>query len=125
MRLVPPGSPPNQVTVESAPGSWIDATPLDSQLDGGGFGWFQRTYPNTTWLTLTAPSSHNGNPFVGWKLDGGELVQGRAITFIVNNAEHSAKAVFKKVNGCGLGFELALLVLPLMWLHGRRRRTRA
>ncbi|MCP4845631.1 MAG: hypothetical protein GY901_11100, partial [Actinomycetia bacterium] len=30
VRLVPPGSPPNQVTVESAPGSWIDATPLDN-----------------------------------------------------------------------------------------------
>jgi formylglycine-generating enzyme required for sulfatase activity len=125
VRLVPPGSPPNQVTVKSIPGSWIDATPLDNQLDGGGFGSFQRTYPHTTVLTLTAPPGHNGIAFVGWKVDGGELVEERAITLVVNNAEHVAKAVFKLVISCGLGFELALLVPPLMWLHGRRRRTAA
>jgi len=122
VRLVPPGTPPGQVSVQSAEGSWVDATPLDNNLDGGGFGSFQRTYPHTTWLTLTAPSGHNGNPFVGWKLDGGEIVQGRSITFVVNNAEHTARAVFKKANSCGLGVELALLVPPLMWLYGRRRR---
>ena len=94
-------------------------------LDGGGFGSFRRTYPHTTVLTLTAPSGHNGSPFVGWKLDGGELVQERAITLVVNNAEHTAKAVFKKASGCGLGFELALVVPLLMWLCGRRRSARA
>jgi hypothetical protein len=125
VRLVPPGSPPNQVSVESIAGGWVDATPLDDQLDGGGFGSFQRTYPHTTVLTLTAPSIHDGNPFVGWRVDGDELVYQSTITLVVNNAEHVAKAVFKKADSCGLGFELALLVPPLMWLYGRRRGRRA
>jgi hypothetical protein len=74
-------------------------------------------------LTLTAPPGHNGIAFVGWKLDGGELVKERAITLVVNNAEHTVKAVFWP--GCGLGMELALLVPPLMWLHDRRKRKKA
>ena len=63
------------MTVQSIAGGWVDAIPLDNNLDGGGFGSFKRSYPNTTWLTLTAPSSHDGNPFVGWRLDEGDLVQ--------------------------------------------------
>lgn len=122
VRLVPPGSPPNQVTVQSMAGAWTDATPVDNQLDGGGFGSFQRTYPHTTVLTLTGPSGHNGNPFVGWRLDGGDLVQGRSITLVVNNAEHTAKAVFKQTGSCGLGVELVFVLPAFIWLQGRSRR---
>ncbi len=63
--------------MQSIAGAWVDATPLDNNLDGGEFGSFKRAYSHTTVLTLTAPTGHNGNPFVGWKLDEGELVQER------------------------------------------------
>jgi len=123
VRLVPPGSPPNRVTLQSIAGGWIHATPLDNSLDGGGFGSFERIYPHTTVLTLTAPSGHNGNKFVGWKLDEGELVQTEAITLVVNNSEHTAEAVFKQAGNCGLGVELVFLVPLLLWLRQRRRRA--
>jgi len=125
VRLVPPGSPPNQVTVQSIAGGWVDAAPLDNNLDEGGFGSFQRTYPHTTVLTLTAPSGHNGNKFVGWKLDADELVQGNEITLVVNSSEHTAEAVFKKAGNCGIGYELILLLPPLLWLRQRWRRCSA
>jgi hypothetical protein len=74
-------------------------------------------------LTLTAPSGRNGNKFVGWKLDEGELIQRREITLVVNNSEHTAEAVFKRAGNCGIGYELVLPLPPLMWLRGRRRRV--
>ena len=121
MRLVPPGSPPGLVAVQSRGGKWTDATPLDNSLDGGGFGSFERTYPHSTVVTLTAESSDNPDTFAGWKLDGGELVRERTVTFVVNDAEHIAEAVFR-TGGCGLGFELLLLLPALAWQRRRLRR---
>lgn len=71
VRLVPPGMPPGQLVVTSnVPGVWIDSSPLDLQLDGGGFTHFERTYPETTVVTLTAPESVNGEPFNRWIVEG-------------------------------------------------------
>ena len=38
IRLVPPGTPPGMMQVQTGTqGAWIDATPLDLQLDGGSY----------------------------------------------------------------------------------------
>jgi hypothetical protein len=71
VRLVPPGTAPGLLYVESSPsGAWIDASPLDETLDGGGFADFERTYPLTTVVTLTAGMSMYGQSFMAWRIDG-------------------------------------------------------
>ena len=71
VRLVPPGTPPGLLAVDSnVAGVFIDAAPLDNQLDGGGFPDFARTYPAGTVVTLTAPPTHEGSIFVGWLING-------------------------------------------------------
>ena len=72
VRLVPPGSPPGLLAVLQ-PGvgqAYVEISPLDDQLDGGGFGDFERTFPQSTVSTLEAPDSAGEKQFVGWKLDG-------------------------------------------------------
>ena len=68
IRLVPPGTPPGMMTASSnLPGIWLDAAPLDSHFDGGGFTFFSRTYPLSTEVTVSAPLYPANHP--GWILD--------------------------------------------------------
>jgi hypothetical protein len=84
VRLVPPGTPPGQVFMTSnLTGAWVDVAPLDNTLDGGGFANFTRTYPQLTVLTLTAPESHLGRAFVGWRINGGPLVTEPGIPLVI------------------------------------------
>jgi hypothetical protein len=128
VRLVPPGSPPGLawVTAPNAAGAWIEVTPLDNQIDGGGFAPFERTYPQSTQLVVTAAAQYKGRPLNGWQVDGGPVIGGTSTTLVVAEEVHTLVAVYKapRSNRCGLGAELALLVPPLIWLHGRRRRPR-
>ncbi len=56
----------------NARGVWVDVTPLDDLLDGGGIAasGFVRTFPLTTVVTLTAHASQDGQPLAGWKING-------------------------------------------------------
>ena len=106
VRLVPPGTPPGAVAVGSnVSGVFIDVTPLDSTLDGGGFANFERTYPLTTVVTLTAPETHPGWVFVGWLYNpgphqgGGGLYLDRTFEIIINDKEFWLKAIYLPATG--------------------------
>ncbi|MCH8153535.1 MAG: FG-GAP repeat protein [Planctomycetes bacterium] len=98
IRLVPPGTPPGMLAVGSnLPGAWLDASPLDLQLDGGGFvsvdGDFERTYPQTTVVTLTAAAAYHDWVFSGWLTDGG-LRPGQTIEITIHGEQQSVKALY-------------------------------
>ncbi|MCZ6852027.1 MAG: hypothetical protein O7F17_10340, partial [Planctomycetota bacterium] len=89
----------------NAPGVFIDVTPLDGTLEGGGFQNFERVYPLTTVVTLTAPETHPGWVFVGWLLNGGShtgfhqsggdgLHLDPTIEVIVTDKEFSLRAIY-------------------------------
>jgi hypothetical protein len=71
IRLVPPGTPPALLMVSSNQnGAWIDVSPLDSTLDGGGFCNFERVFPVGSVVTLSAPPEFQGRSFIVWKVNG-------------------------------------------------------
>lgn len=71
VRLVPTGSGAVPVLVDGgAAGSWVDVSPLDSTLDGGGFGSFVRSFPGSTVVTLGAAEAFNGQAFIVWEING-------------------------------------------------------
>ncbi|MHC4416240.1 MAG: FG-GAP repeat domain-containing protein [Planctomycetota bacterium] len=102
IRLVPPGVAPGLLAVGSnAPGVFIEVNPLDEQVDGGGFGAFERSFPPGTVVTLSAPMTHEEWRFVGWASaglgslvnGGGPLPQGRSIVMTVGD-EQWAQAIY-------------------------------
>jgi hypothetical protein len=124
VRLVPPGVPPSLLAIQSnAAEAWIDATPVDEQLDAGGFADFERTYPESTEVLLTASPTHAGRAFLGWRADGGPLVPVESIDVLVSGHIQTLEAVYADPprRRCGLGFELVLLLPPLLWVHKRRK----
>ena len=71
IRLVPPGtSNGHYYFYSNAPESWIDITPLDETLDGGGFADFERTYGIGSLVTFSAAEAHGSFHFVRWEVNG-------------------------------------------------------
>ncbi|UCG15864.1 MAG: right-handed parallel beta-helix repeat-containing protein [Phycisphaerales bacterium] len=97
IRLVPPGAPPGLVEVSSTvPDVWIDAYPLDLQLDDGGFADFERSYPQSTMVTYTASRTADGVRFAYWEIDGEPQVRGQTtIDFEVAGEVMEATAVYR------------------------------
>ena len=60
--------------------AWLNVSPLDNQLDGGGFADFERTFPMGTVVTLTAAPTYQGRTFLVWKLDG--VMQAQGVRFV-------------------------------------------
>ena len=71
VRLVPPGTPPGALAVESnVAGAWVEVSPLDDTLDGGGFAAFERFFPQSAVVALTAEETFSDRTFTRWIVDG-------------------------------------------------------
>ncbi len=99
IRIVGPPVPPGTLVVEaSAPEVWVDVTPVDQILDGGGFTSFERSYALGTIVTLTAPLTRNRLVFTGWVVDGEEVVPypSPTVVIIVNGKTTTAFAGYRQ-----------------------------
>jgi CSLREA domain-containing protein len=93
VRLVPPGTSPGMLAIRSSvPGTWVDVSPLDNTLDGGGFAEFQRSYPLTSVVWLTAPAASGKQRFVRWVIDGVPRPEGRRVAPLTIDRDHRAVA---------------------------------
>ena len=102
IRLVPPGTPPGMVMgCSNLPSIWVDAAPLDEQLDGGGFTFFSRTYPQSTEVTLTAPlhpANHPGWILDSWIINGIPVPAGvTTVTFPVDMEHHPMLLIYREL----------------------------
>jgi hypothetical protein len=110
IRLVPPGTPPGMLSLESnTVDGFLDIAPLDLQLDGGGFGTFDRTFPVGTLVTVTAAPIHRGRPFQGWMIysfghDGEPAppTQGTTIEITITAATYRVEAIYGRAMWMGL-----------------------
>jgi len=71
----------------------ITVSPNDRDGKGNGTTQFTRRYSDSTSITLTAPSSVNGNTFQKWQRDGSDYSTNRTITFSLSR-NRTMKAVY-------------------------------
>ncbi len=95
VRLVPPGTPPGQVNLRSnVSGVWVDISPLDLQLDGGGFCDYDRTYPIGTQVTLVAQQPQFGKTFLSWRVDGAVVSTDPVLQITVTENMPEIRAIY-------------------------------
>ncbi len=82
------------LTVKSTPdtGANVIVSPNDNSGNGNGTTNFTRTYDEGTTVSLTAPSTNNGNDFSGWTVDGTTYTS-QTIS-VTMNSNHTATAVY-------------------------------
>ena len=70
--IVPPGGqgPINATVASNVVDTFVEMLPLDLNVDSDGFTNFGRAYFPKTLVTVTAPPSSAGRPFLRWKVDG-------------------------------------------------------
>src|SRR5262245_35301264 len=95
VRLVPPDAPGGELLVVSTvTRGWIQLSPPDLLLDGGGFGEFRRTYPLGSLVTLLA-AEIEGQPFITWEVNGVRQKLGeRKLQYKVKGEHAELRAVY-------------------------------
>ncbi|HEX8774170.1 MAG TPA: BACON domain-containing carbohydrate-binding protein [Pyrinomonadaceae bacterium] len=89
-------NPPSVLTVASlnpASGVSISVSPSDINVLGSGTTQFTRTYHNNTSVSLTAPSTVNGNTFQKWQRDGADWTTALS-TSLTMDTSHTMTAVY-------------------------------
>ena len=79
----------------SVPELFVEVTATNMNVDDSGFANFQRTYSPGTVVTLTAPATHDGLAFAGWKIDGTPIPSVSGTTFVtLVQTETTAEAFY-------------------------------
>jgi hypothetical protein len=74
----------------------IQVSPNDNNGAGDGITQFTRTYNNNTIVSLTAPSTANGNTFQKWQRDGSDWDM-NSLTNVTMDASHTMTAVYSGI----------------------------
>ena len=72
----------------------ITVSPLDTNGSGNGTTVFYRAYWDSEMVTLTAPSSYQGQPFRLWRLDGNAKARGNQTLVVTMDQNHNAVAEY-------------------------------
>jgi len=94
----PPAAPTNALAVTSFnpnSGVPITVTPADANGQSNGNTPFNRIYVTTNTVTLTAPyTAPNGNVWIGWADEGGNIANTNLATTFTMAANHSRQGVY-------------------------------
>ncbi len=91
------------LTVSSTPvaGAAVTVSPVDNASNGNGTTQFTRTYNDGTAVTLTAPATLSGNPFVKWQKNGVDAGVTNAVS-VTMDAAYTMTAIYQSAGGSSL-----------------------